>query len=430
MNATTQSLSTVKPAPTYSVGYTLLAGLPLFTLLPLGLDIFLPAMYQIGSFFNDQSVPAFAISIYMLFWGIGQLIWGGLADKLGKKNIALIGLIIFTLGSYLIFIAESNQPNAFLAYRAMQSFGGSACFTAIFALIRMRFDGEELNKGYSYLNGILAVIPVSAPLLGAYIVENNPWNSLFGLLVLLGAVSLVWILLAIPADKKSPVYRDTALINTTSNNSDDSNKGHSAAEAGLIRGYLSVLSNVRFRSYLLFALTGQMLFIYYLTVAPTYLIGKLGVSQMEFGQMFMIIALVFMAVSFLAPKLSQKMNIKFLIGFAFSLCVVGGVMMYGFGDILSWYSLIVPMVFIATGCTILLSSCPAHALADFKENAGVASGLYTATTFGVGALISGVFTKLVDSTDLTQVAMVYTLTSIFALAVYSRNKTIKQDSTK
>ncbi|PSW13158.1 hypothetical protein C9J01_09865 [Photobacterium rosenbergii] len=72
MNATTQS----RPL-NQGVGLTLLAGLPLFTLLPLGLDIFLPAVYQIGEFFNNQNVPSMAISIYMLFWGIGQLFWGG-----------------------------------------------------------------------------------------------------------------------------------------------------------------------------------------------------------------------------------------------------------------------------------------------------------------------------------------------------------------
>ncbi|GAM56444.1 hypothetical protein JCM19231_2590 [Vibrio ishigakensis] len=56
-----------------SVSLTLLVGLPLFTLLPLGLDIFLPAVYDIGAFFGNTDVPSFAISIYMLFWGVGQL---------------------------------------------------------------------------------------------------------------------------------------------------------------------------------------------------------------------------------------------------------------------------------------------------------------------------------------------------------------------
>lgn len=404
MNTTTH-----KTSVSYGVGFTLLAGLPLFTLLPLGLDIFLPAVYQIGEFFNDQNVPSMAISVYMLFWGIGQLVWGGLADTVGKKNIALVGLAIFAISSFMISGVSQDESTQFLMYRALQSFGGSACFTAIFALIRMRFEAETLNKAYSYLNGILAFVPVSAPLVGAYIVETNSWFTLFTIMAALGVVSVLWILLTLPSDKVGENRVENA---------------HQSSS--LARRYLSVVVNVRFRTFLFFALIAQSLFIYLLTVAPMYLMGKLGVSQVAFGQMFMAIALVFMVGSFLSPKLNQLMNIKTLVGLAFGLVVAGGAFMFAMSDIAAWYSLIGPMVIIAVGCTILLSSSPANALADFKENAGVASGLYTATTFGAGALISGLFTKLIDSTDLSQVSLVYALAALFALVIFSINKTVKQ----
>ncbi|MDA0149792.1 hypothetical protein [Vibrio sp. LaRot3] len=96
--------------------------------------------------------------------------------------------------------------------------------------------------------------------------------------------------------------------------------------------------------------------------------------------------------------------------------------------IANWHSLICTMAIIAIGCTMLLSSSPANALADFKENAGIASGLYTATTFGAGALTSALFTKLVDSTNLTQVSLVYALNAAFALIIFAVNKTVKQDA--
>ncbi|MBY5946865.1 MFS transporter [Photobacterium rosenbergii] len=408
MNATTQS----RPL-NQGVGLTLLAGLPLFTLLPLGLDIFLPAVYQIGEFFNNQNVPSMAISIYMLFWGIGQLFWGGVADTLGKKKIALIGLVIFLVSSWMISGIEQDESLQFLAYRALQSFGGSACFTAIFALIRMRFEGAMLNKAYSYLNGILAFVPVSAPLIGAYIVENSAWFTLFSIMAVLGVVSVVWIMLTLPAD--------------SGQQKSDNSAGN---QQGFVKRYLSVLGNIRFRTYLFFALVAQTLFIYLLTVAPMYLMGKLGVSQILFGQMFMAIAIVFMVGSFIAPKLNQLMNIKTIIGVSLSLIVLGAALMFAMSGIHAWYSLIMPMVIVAVGCTILLSSSPANALADFKENAGAASGLYTATTFGVGALVSALFTKLVDSTDLVQVAMVYGVSAMLALAVFTINKTLRADTQK
>jgi MFS family permease len=406
MNTATQSATSK-----YSVGLTLLAGLPLFTLLPLGLDIFLPAVYQIGEFFSNQGVPSLAISVYMLFWGLGQLFWGGMADTIGKKNIALIGLLLFALSSYLISGVSANETTQFLAYRALQSFGGSACFTAIFAIIRMRFEGETLNKAYSYLNGILAFVPVSAPLAGAYIIENNEWFTLFTIMATLGAISMVWIVLTLPNDRTKGTVSQSEI------------------SGSLTKRYVSVLDNTRFRTYLFFALVAQSLFIYLLTVAPMYLMGKLQVSQVVFGQMFMVIAVVFMVGSFLSPKVNALMSIKALIALSLTLIVAGGALMFAMSGVDAWYSLIGPMVIIAIGYTILLSSSPANALAEFKENAGIASGLYTATTFGAGALISALFTKLIDNTDLTQVSLVYALFSAFALVVFSMNKTVKQDLT-
>lgn len=405
------TLSVDKTYRKHSVGMTLLAGLPLFTLLPLGLDFFLPAMYQIGEYFDNQSVPPFAISIYMLFWGIGQLFWGGVADNLGKKRIAIIGLLIFTFASFMISIAEPSNAFSFLLFRALQSFGGSACFTAIFALIRTRFDGDELNKSYSYLNGILAFIPVSAPLVGAYILENNPWLYLFVLMTILGLISIVWIALSLPADRNREENSDQSVPSTST-----------------LQRYWSVLKNTRFRSYLFFAATGQMLFIYYLTVAPTYLIGKLGTSQVAFGKMFMIIAVVFMVVSFAAPRLNKYLSIRSIIYVAFSLIVVGGGAMYAMSETYTWYAFIGPMTPIAVGCTILLSCSPANALADFKHISGVASGLYTSFTFGMGSLVSSVFVNLIDSADLARVSLVYVVCAMFALVLLSFNATISRDS--
>ncbi|GAK21942.1 putative multidrug resistance protein [Vibrio sp. JCM 19052] len=194
---------------------------------------------------------------------------------------------------------------------------------------------------------------------------------------------------------------------------------------GFIRRYTTVVVNTRFKTFLFFALVAQSLFIYLLTVAPMYLMGKLEVSQVAFGQMFMAIAIVFMLGSFLSPAINARLSIKSLIALSLGLIVTGGVLMFVMSGIQAWYSLIGPMVIIAIGCTMLLCSCPANALADFKENAGVASGLYTATTFGAGALISALFTHVIDSTDLSQVSLVYALFALFALAVFSINKTVK-----
>ena len=239
--------------------------------------------------------------------------------------------------------------------------------------------------------------------------KTESWQFLFTVMAVLGASSIFWIILGLANERKPEHSNDD---NTTS----------------LLSIYGMVLKNKRFRHYLLMALTGQMLFIYYISVAPMYLIGKLGVSQMEFGQMFMMIAFVFMGFSFITPKIGERLSIKMLLIVAVLACLVGAISMFAMSGLNTWYALIAPMAIVAMGCTMLLGACPAKALADFKENAGVASGLYTATTLGVGSMIAGGFVKLVDSQTLPYVALVFVGVSIFALIWLMTSSVIKQDS--
>lgn len=392
----------------HTVGGTLLAGLPLYTLLSIGLDAFLPATLQIGDYFSNHTIPVLAVNIYMLFWGLGQLIWGGVIERLGVKPVALIGVVLYTISSFAITTVGQGDGGEFILFRALQSLGGSGCYTAIFALIRMRFDGNELNRSYSYLNGILGFIPVSAPLIGAYFLESSPWLYLFTLMFALGLVSLIWVVFLIP-----------------SSHSVSSSPKTKQEKGSLLSQYYTVITNLKFRTYMMFALVGHMLFIYYLTVAPSYLIGRLGYSQIEFGQMFMIIAVIFMSVSFLAPKMSDHFGVKNTIGIALLLCMIGGVMMLAFSNVGQWYTYIIPMAVIAVGNTLLCSCSPANALSDFKQLAGVASGLYTAGTFGLSAIIATIFASMIDSTQLSAVSWVYILTSVIALIGFRYNKTLK-----
>ena len=393
----------------YTVGGTLLAGLPLYTLLSIGLDAFLPASLEIGEYFSNPAVPILAVNIYMLFWGLGQLVWGGVIERLGVKPVALIGIVLYTASSFVITLLEQGDAGEFILLRALQSLGGSGSYTAIFALIRMRFDGRDLNRSYSYLNGILGFIPVSAPLIGAYVLETSPWLYLFTLMFAMGLVSLIWVVLFIPS-------RDSGSSTTDRNEN----------QGSLMSQYYTVMTNLNFRTYMMFALVGYMLFIYYLSVAPNYLIGRLGHSQIEFGQMFMIIAVIFMSVSFLAPKVSERFGVKNTIGIALVLCLIGGVMMLAFSQADQWYTYILSMSVIAVGNTLLCSCSPAKALDDFKQLAGVASGLYTAGTFGLSAVMATLLASFIDSAQLSTVAWVYILTSVIALIGFRYNKTIRQ----
>ncbi|NQY20214.1 MAG: Bcr/CflA family efflux MFS transporter [Campylobacteraceae bacterium] len=353
-----------------SIFLTLLFTLPLFTLLPLGVDLFLPALNDIQNYFTNSNnhIEKLSISLYLLFWGLGQLVWGKVADIIGRRKVALLGLFFFTLFSFLISTVNKEDADLFLTYRALQSFGGSACFTAIFAIIRDTFDGHKLTKAYSYLNGFLAIIPISAPLIGAFLLQNNDWQYLFLVFTFVGLASMVW----------TYVLTAETLVKTK--------KDRLLKKEKFFESYVNILKNDNFRIYLFLSIIGFLGIMFYITVSPLYLIGHLNISKIDFGYMFMSIAFIFMIGSFTVPNLVEKYGLKNILTFAVISYFVGGIVGISMSSYDTWYTYIIPMAISAMGCTIFVSACPAYALRDFKENAGQASGLFSALNFSISSL--------------------------------------------
>jgi len=381
------STSAVLPAPkSYSVAATLIAGLPLFTLLPLGQDFFLPGVFNIGKYFGNQNVGSLAITVYMMCWGVGQVIWGGIVDSIGKKISAIIGLLLFAAGSYLAAISAADQDVQFLLGRAIQSLGGAGCFTAIFAIVRSRFEGSQLNRGYSYLYGVMGFVPVASPVVGGFLLQNNDWQFLFEIMTWLGAISVVWVSLSLPKE------------------STKSTDGDNQVKSSALRAYAIVLKDKVFLNYLTIAVLVQTLFLYYLSYGPVYFIGQLGMDELGFGQQFTIVASVFLLMSFLAPQIIERCSTHALLKLAMMLMMSGTILMYLLADVDAWYAVTAPMIIMTVGITLVMTSCPGRALENLKDQAGVASGLYSAAQFGLSAAIAGVLFTLFDSADLHVVA--------------------------
>lgn len=388
-----------------SIFLTLFLALPLFTLLPMGIDLFLPALNDIQTFFlGDKSVAKFAISIYLLFWGIGQMFWGRISDTIGRRKVALIGLFIFSLAAYLISIIGEHDANEFLILRACQSFGGSACFAAIFAIIRDTFDGVKLGRAYSYLNGSLAIIPVSAPLIGAYILQNNTWQFVFTIFAFIGIASILW----------TYIFTAETLVKTKNDKKNN--------QPTIIQTYKIILTNSNFLIYLGLALVGFLGFMFYITVAPLYLIGHLGVSKVAFGWMFMLIALIFMLGSFTVPLIVETIGIKKTMFTGILTYILGGLLCYSFSDTSMWQLYVFPMAISAIGCTIFVSACPAFALEDFKENAGTASGLFSALNFGIASMGATYLASIINLTTSKEISYIYIGVGLIVVFIYILKK--------
>ncbi|MDN3684667.1 hypothetical protein QW180_18170 [Vibrio sinaloensis] len=148
-----------------------------------------------------------------------------------------------------------------------------------------------------------------------------------------------------------------------------------------MRAYAVVLKRSRFFvTYLTIAVLAQTLFLYYLSYGPAYLIGQLGMDELGFWS-----AVHHRCDGFLIDELSSSTNHRSL---PYSHFTQRGATTHD-TRFRPKYAVTVPMIVMTIGLTLVMTSCPSRALESLKEQAGVASGLYSAAQFGMSAAIAG-----------------------------------------
>jgi len=164
----------------------------------LSIDAMLPALPQIGDELgvanpNDRQL---VISIIFLGSALGQIFFGPLSDKTGRKPAIYSGYVLFITGS-LIAIFSMNFPVMLLG-RILQGLGLAAPQAVTMALVRDRFEGRTMAQVMSFAMTVLILVPMIAPTIGQGILLLAGWRSIFGSFLLFAVVTLTWFALRIP----------------------------------------------------------------------------------------------------------------------------------------------------------------------------------------------------------------------------------------
>lgn len=245
-----------------------LASLTMFT--AMCTDMYLPAFPAVSEALGVQIVDLqFTLTSFMLGMGLGQVVYGPISDRYGRKIPALFGIGLFIISSVLCATADSLP--LLIVYRFFQAFGGAAGIVIARAIVRDKLSGIEMSKMMSSMGMIFVLAPALAPSIGALILHWGSWHwifialTFFGICVFLGATSI--------SESLPPERRND----------------HGFQKAG--KAYIAIIRNREFRSASLMAMGTSFVTFSYVSSSPAVLMGSYGVSRNAFGFLYAAISL-------------------------------------------------------------------------------------------------------------------------------------------
>jgi DHA1 family bicyclomycin/chloramphenicol resistance-like MFS transporter len=334
---------------------------------PLTMSIYTPVMPLIGV---DLATGADAVKLtlttYMVGFAVGQLFYGPLSDRFGRRPIVLVGVAFFTVTSFGCAFAPSIA--GLIGLRVLQGLGAASGAVLGRALLRDAYDAKEMPLVMSWIALAMNVSPAIAPSIGGFLGQQFGWRATFWFVGGFGA--LLFIALALFLG--------------------ETNRHRSAAIdlSSLTRGSGEMLRNRRFLGYILtlgfaFGINFGML-----AGTPFILQDKLGFSPREFGLIVLMSLGGFTAGTFANNRLIGRVSSPALLRIAGWFHVVALAIMaaLSLAGVQTWWAIIGPHMVLSFGSGMIGPNASAGAVSLYPRLAGTASSLVGLVQMGMGAL--------------------------------------------
>jgi len=370
---------------------------------PFSIDMYLPGFPAIA---KDLHTTASKVSLSLsgFFIGIsaGQLLYGPLLDRFGRKKPLFIGLTVYILAS--LGCAVSTSIDMLIVMRFVQAIGSCAAAVASVAMVRDLFPVKDSAKVFSLLMLVVGASPMIAPTVGGYVTAAFGWQTVFLILTGMGVAILAATVLWLP-DSFKP---DTSL---------------SLKPKPIILNFLSVIRKPQFYTY---SLTGAIAFsglFAYVSGSPLVFMEVFHTDEKVYGWIFALLSVGFIGASQFNTLLLRKYRSEQIIHTAliFQLFISFTMALSSFNGLLTLTPTII-LLFLFLCCIGLINpNAAALSLAPFSKNAGSASALMGAIQMGMGALISVVISLFEEPSTLPMVSAMAG-SSMLALCVFLAGK--------
>jgi len=374
---------------------------------PLSTDMYLPSLPSIAHQLHGSTAQAqLTISSYLVGFALGQLIYGPISDRRGRKPVLLAALGVYCVASFISTLAISIDM--LIAARLLQALGGCGGIVLARAIVRDLYSGARAGRELSLMSMVMALAPAIAPLIGGALQTAFGWRANFLALVVCGVViaATVWRLL--PETLKKPTDAGEPPLS-------------------MLRAYRGFLGD---GSYL--AHTGIVVFTYaglfaWISGSSFVLQDIYGLSALAFGIAFAVGSCGVMIGSAVGSRLGGRLGLDHIIGIGVTVQVAGGLLMLAglaFGLHLA-FSLVLPMAVYLAGLGMVLPHAIAGAMQPYRDRAGAASSLLGFLQQSAAALCGVVVGQLLGD-KAWPMAIAIAGTGAAALALWAATRKLRE----
>jgi MFS transporter, DHA1 family, multidrug resistance protein len=324
---------------------------------PISTDMYVPSLPAIGHALHAPIEQVqLTISSYLIGFATGQILYGPISDRFGRKPVLLAALTLYGIAS--VICAATQSIEALIAARAVQALGGAGAIVLARAVVRDFYSGVRAGRELSLMGSIQAFAPIMAPVIGGVLQTAFGWRASFILLVIVAALAGSATARLLPETLHKPTPGPFSLIT-------------------MGRLYRSVLEHRSFLAHLGIMATTFVGLYAWVSGASIVIQGVYGLSPLAFGLTYAVGSLGYMLGTNIAVRSVMRLGLDHMIGLGAATMGLGGLTMaavtaLGLSDV-AW--LVLGMTIYLAGMGLAMPQTMASALTPFPDRAGSASSL-------------------------------------------------------
>jgi DHA1 family bicyclomycin/chloramphenicol resistance-like MFS transporter len=384
----------------------------LSTVSPFSIDMYLPGFPSIAKDLGTtMSKVQLSLTAYLVGIAVGQLIYGPLLDRFGRRLPMYVGLSVYLVAT--VACAFSTTIESLITMRFFQAVGGCGGMVAAQALVRDLFPTNKTAQAFSSITLVIAVSPMIAPTVGGYLTVAFGWESMFITLAIVTAVILGAVHFMLPEGRKA----DSSL---------------SLKPKSVVNNFLTVLKEPQFSIYMLAGGVATSAPFAFIAGSSDVFINNYGLTEKQYGWVFAFIAGGIIGSSQLNHLLLKKFTNAEVVRYPIiGQSIVGTIMVVG--TVYGWfnmYGLLAIMFLFVCGQGIVGPNATALCLAPFSKLTGSAASLLGSYRMAIGGVVSALVGIFHNGTAVPMIVMMVLCPVVALLILTIGNAAVRYHARK